>query len=77
MFWENTHTPRKEIRNSFLLLLMTPGNDLLRKSDSESVMEPGEDKQGIDFLQVLQVGGGLIIAVALVYLLLHNVLYMI
>ena len=40
-------------------------------------MEPGKETQGIDFLQALQVGGGIIAAVALVFIILRNVLHII
>jgi hypothetical protein len=50
---------------------MKPGSDPIKKSDSDSVTEHGDDKQGIDFLQALQVGGGIIGAAFLVWLILR------
>jgi hypothetical protein len=47
------------------------------KPGSDSVMEHGEDKQGMYFLQVLQIGGGIIAAIALLFLILRNVLHII
>ena len=56
---------------------MKPGSDSVKKSDSDSVKEPGDGKQGIDFLQALQVGGGIIAAAALVWIILRflNILW--
>ena len=56
---------------------MKPGSDSARKSDSDSINEPGSDKQGMDFLQVLQVGGGIICAIALIFLILRYILHII
>jgi len=50
---------------------MKPGSNPVKKPDIDSVMEPGSDKQGIDFLQALQWGGGIIAAVALVWIILR------
>jgi len=50
---------------------MKPGSDSVKKPDNDSVMEPGSDKQEIDFLQVLQVGGGIIGAALLVWIILR------
>ena len=56
---------------------MKPGSDSGKKTDSDSVTEPGSDKQGIDFLQALQVVGGIIAACALLWIILRNVLHII
>jgi hypothetical protein len=56
---------------------MKPGSDPIKKSDSDSVMESGKDTQGIDFLQALQVGGGIIAAVAILFLILRYILHII
>lgn len=50
---------------------MKPGSDPIKKSDRDSVKEPSDDKQGIDFLQALQVGGGIIAAAALIWIILR------
>jgi len=49
---------------------MKPGCDPLKKTDKDPGMEPGSDNPGIDFLQVLQAGAGIICAAALVFLFL-------
>ena len=56
---------------------MKPGSDPIKKSDSDSVMESGKDTHGIDFLQALQVGGGIIAAVAIFFLILRYILHII
>jgi hypothetical protein len=43
----------------------------VKKSDSDPIKEHADDKQGIDFLQALQVGGGIIAAVAMVWIILR------
>jgi len=50
---------------------MKPGRDPLKKTDNDSVVEPGNDQEGVDFLQVLQTGGGIIAAAILVFLVLR------
>jgi len=50
---------------------MKSGSVPLGKPDSDSVKEGGDNKQGIDFLQALQWGGGIIAAVALVWIILR------
>jgi hypothetical protein len=50
---------------------MKPGSDPIKKSDSDSVTEPGKDTQGIDFLKALQVIGGIIGAAAVVWIILR------
>jgi hypothetical protein len=56
---------------------MKPGRDSIKKSDSDSVTEPGSENQGVDFLQVLLAGGGIIGALALIFLILRYLLHVI
>jgi hypothetical protein len=55
---------------------MKPGSDS-KKTEKDTITNPVKDGEGIDALVVLQILGGIIAAVALVWLILHNVLHMI
>ncbi len=56
---------------------MKSSRDSIKRADSDSVTEPGSDNQGIDFLQVLLAGGGIIAAAALIFLILRYLLHVI
>jgi hypothetical protein len=47
------------------------------KEGSDSEKKSDRDNPGIDFLQVLQLGGGIICAVIVVWLILHSILHVI
>ena len=56
---------------------MKPGPDPRKKTDKDPSVEPGSDNPGIDFLQVLQAGAGIICAAALVFLFLRYILHIV
>lgn len=47
------------------------------KSGDKSVAAANSENQGIDFLMVLQIGGGIACAIIAIWLIFHNILHII
>jgi|GEM_PF-1573390 len=68
---------RKEIWISSLQLVMKQGSDSDKKPDSKSVGDPVKEDEGIDAFKVLQLVGGIICAMFVVWIIFHSILHII
>ena len=68
---------RKEIWNSLLHPAMKPDSDSKKKSDSDSVTPIVTDGEGIDAFRILQIVGGIICAMFVVWIIFHSFLHII
>lgn len=68
---------RKDIRGSSLYPVMKQGSDSEKRPDSKPVGEPVKEVEGIDAFRVLQIVGGIICAILVVWIIFHSILHII
>jgi hypothetical protein len=68
---------RKEIWNSSLLSVMKQDSDSDKKPESKSVGDPVKEDTGIDAFKVLQLVGGIICAIFVIWMIFHSILHII